>query len=352
VAEKSTEPVSGGGDVSTDSRKANGESTSRSTGVDTHEPASPEARGVASEESRADVSPDPAGPHHTGRPASEHGTTATTTKSSQARSATASRGTRAAAGSRMAMFSTPAWRRLRRAFRLYVSRAQLAGAVLLALLGFAATTQVQSVRSGDEFASADRPELIRILDGLQQRSRRLDAEIRELERAKTELLSGADRTRTAVEQAQERAEVLGILAGTLPAEGPGIRLTITDSRSAVTSSVVLNTIQELRDAGAEAIEINDRVRVVASSYVLDGQGGIVVDGVLLRPPYTVDAIGESRTLATAMRIPGGVVDEVAQNGGLATIVEQENVEVDSLHEPTEPRFASPVPEESAPGTGG
>jgi uncharacterized protein YlxW (UPF0749 family) len=252
----------------------------------------------------------------------------------------------------MAMFSTPAWRRLRRAFRLYVSRAQLAGAVLLALLGFAATTQVQSVRSGDEFASADRPELIRILDGLQQRSRRLDAEIRELERAKTELLSGADRTRTAVEQAQERAEVLGILAGTLPAEGPGIRLTITDSRSAVTSSVVLNTIQELRDAGAEAIEINDRVRVVASSYVLDGQGGIVVDGVLLRPPYTVDAIGESRTLATAMRIPGGVVDEVAQNGGLATIVEQENVEVDSLHEPTEPRFASPVPEESAPGTGG
>jgi uncharacterized protein YlxW (UPF0749 family) len=240
----------------------------------------------------------------------------------------------------------PAWRRLNSAFRLYISRAQVAGAALLAILGFAATIQVQALRTDDEFSGANRPQLIQMLDGLQQRTRRLEAEISELESARAELVSGADRTRAAVNQAQARAETLGILAGTLPASGPGIRLTISDTRSAVTASLVLNTIEELRDAGAESIEVNDRVRLVAGSYVLDGQGGILVDGTLIPPPYTIDAIGETRTLATAMRIPGGVVDEVGQKGGLVTVVEQSNLQIDSLHRPATPRYARPAPEET------
>jgi len=240
----------------------------------------------------------------------------------------------------------PAWHRLSRAFRLYVSRAQIAGAALLAVLGFAATIQVQALRTDDEFASANKPQLIQMLDGLQQRTRRLEAEIGELEQAKSDLVSGADRTRTAVEQAQSRAETLGILAGTLPAGGPGIRLTISDTQSAVTASLVLNTIEELRDAGAESIEVNDRVRVVAGSYVLDGQGGILVDGTLIPPPYTIDAIGETRTLATAMRIPGGVVDEVSQKGGLVAVLERPSIQIDSLHRPAAPRYARPAPENS------
>ncbi|REF34710.1 DUF881 domain-containing protein [Thermasporomyces composti] len=243
----------------------------------------------------------------------------------------------------------PAWRRLSQAFRPYVSRSQIAAAALLAILGFAATVQVQSLRTDDEFASANRPQLIQMLDGLQQRTRRLEAEISELERARAELISGADRTRTAVEQAKARAETLGILAGTLPAEGPGIRVTISDTQSAVSASLIINTIQELRDAGAEAIEINDRVRIVAGSYVLDPQGGvgIIVDGVHIRPPYSIDAIGDTRTLATAMRIPGGVVDEVNQKGGLVSVLERDNLQVTSLHEPAAPRYARPAPESTS-----
>jgi uncharacterized protein YlxW (UPF0749 family) len=240
----------------------------------------------------------------------------------------------------------PAWRRLNSAFRLYISRAQLAGAALLAILGFAATIQVQALRTDDEFSSANKPQLIQMLDGLQQRTRRLQTEIGELEAARAELVSGADRTRAAVDQAQARAETLGILAGTLQASGPGIRLTISDTRSAVTASLVLNTIEELRDAGAESIEINDRVRLVAGSYVLDSQGGILVDGRLIPPPYTIDAIGETGTLATAMQIPGGVIDEVSQKGGQATVLKQSNIQIESLSRPAAPRHAQPAPEKT------
>jgi uncharacterized protein YlxW (UPF0749 family) len=222
------------------------------------------------------------------------------------------------------------------------------GAVLLALLGFAATVQVQALRTtDDEFASANRPQLIQMLDGLQQRARRLEAEISELEQARSELMSGADSTRTAIEQARARAETLGILAGTLPATGPGIRITISDSQSAVDASLILNAIQELRDAGAEAIEVNDRIRLVAGSFVLNGQGGILVDGTLVVPPYTIDAIGDTQTLATAMRIPGGVVDEVTQKGGLVAVLERQSIAVESLRKPAAPRYARPAPEDTS-----
>jgi uncharacterized protein YlxW (UPF0749 family) len=239
-----------------------------------------------------------------------------------------------------------AWRRLGGAFRPYVSRAQIAGAALLAVLGFAATIQVQALRTTDEFSTADQSQLVQILDGLQQRTRRLESDISELQQAKSELVSGADRSRTAVEQAQSRAQTLGILAGTLPATGPGIRLTISDNQASVDASLVLNTIEELRDAGAESIEVNDRVRVVAASYFLNGQGGIIVDNKLIPPPYTIDAIGDTRTLATAMRIPGGVVDEVAQKGGLVTVLERQTVQINSLHNVTSPRYARPAPEKT------
>src|SRR5690606_21266055 len=131
---------------------------------------------------------------------------------------------------------------------------------------------------------ASRPQLIQILDGLNQRSQRLRDEINELEDARASLLSGSQGSDTALEQAEKREETLGILAGTLPATGPGVTIIITDTRTAVPASLMLNAIQELRDAGAEAIELNDRVRVVANSYVLDGRGGIVIDGVTLKPP--------------------------------------------------------------------
>ena len=55
--------------------------------------------------------------------------------------------------------------------------------------------------------------------------------------------------------------MLGILAGTKPAEGPGISLRIDDPRSQVDAAQVLDTIEELRDAGAEAIQLGN-VRVM------------------------------------------------------------------------------------------
>lgn len=237
-----------------------------------------------------------------------------------------------------------AWQRLRRAFGWRRSRAQIAAAVLLAMLGFAASVQVQAVRADNDYSSSSRTELVQYLDTLQNHSERLEDQISELERNRSNLVSGANRTKEAVEQAQERVRMLGILAGTLPAHGPGIRLTLPDTPTPVTAGDVINAIEELRDAGAEAIEINDRVRIVAGSYILDDKEEVAlqVDGTLLRPPYVIDAIGDPEALGKAMTIPGGVSDKITELGGQAEIDRRQNIQIESLHTEKKPEYAEPA----------
>jgi uncharacterized protein YlxW (UPF0749 family) len=224
------------------------------------------------------------------------------------------------------------WARLKRAMLRRSGRSQVAAGAILGLLGFMTVLQLQVQSTDDNYSTATRPQLIQILDGLGQRSSRLQDEVAQLEAEKRQLQSGADSSRAATEQAQKRADALGILAGTVEATGPGIHLTITNVNGSVVSALLLNTVQELRDAGAEALEINDKVRITASTAFVDGgaKGGVLVDAVRLNGPFKLDVIGDPSTLETAMRIPGGVEDEVKQQGGVVSVSRTDDVEVTSL----------------------
>ncbi|MGE5720209.1 MAG: DUF881 domain-containing protein, partial [Nocardioidaceae bacterium] len=98
------------------------------------------------------------------------------------------------------------------------------------------------------------------------------------------------------------------------------------------------------DSGAEAIEINDTVRVVAQTALVDGEGGIVVDGTQLTPPYTLEVIGEPHTLERALNIYGGFVATVERPpiSGKVDIEQSQNVEVATLAEPWQPEYAEPA----------
>ncbi len=141
--------------------------------------------------------------------------------------------------------------------------------------------------------------------------------------------------------------MLGILAGTLPAEGEGITLQITDPQAAVDAAQLLDTVQELRDAGAEAIQIGS-VRVVASTSFVDvdttingAEAGVVVDGTTLRPPFTFTAIGQPDTLDTALDIPGGVLETLRQGGAHGTVRTGKELKVTAIHQVSPPKFAVP-----------
>lgn len=223
-------------------------------------------------------------------------------------------------------------------------KSQLLVAVLLALLGFAAAAQIRLTHQDGNYAGQRREDLIVLLDSLSAASDRAQTQINELERTRGDLLSSSQRREAALQEAHDRLAVLGILAGTLAAEGPGVRVTVTDPSGAVTAASILNGIEELRDAGAEAIEVNDRVRVVAATSFTERDGVIAVDGQQLRPPYVIDAVGASHTLSEAVIFRGGFADEVSQLGGKVAVAAADVVRITSLHPVDPPEYSQPTDE--------
>jgi len=227
------------------------------------------------------------------------------------------------------------------------TKANALAALLATLLGFAVATQVRQNQSlGLE--SLRQSELVNILDNATLLSSRLDQNVRELQVTRDQLVSGSTSGAAAVKAAQERIDALGILAGTARAHGPGVRMTITDPSGKMTAPVLLDAIQELRDAGAEAIQVNN-VRIVANSYFSQGASGVEIDGKSLLEPYTITAIGDPATMSSAMEIPGGLSENVRQLGATIKIAQEKELTVGALRPLSAPRYARPVPP-SAPTT--
>ena len=233
------------------------------------------------------------------------------------------------------------WHRLRRSLRPRANRAQLMAALLCALLGFAVVVQVRQTR-GDGLSALRQSDLVRILDETTQRTTQLEREAAALERTRQKLLTGSDQQQAALDAATLAATSLGILSGRLPAEGPGIEITISEPSGSVAALTLFNVLEELRNAGAEAIQVNDQ-RLVASSYFVDTPDGVEVHGVLIDPPYRWIAIGDPLAMGPALEIPGGALAAVRTDGGRGTSVARERVEVSATREIPAPEFATPAP---------
>jgi uncharacterized protein YlxW (UPF0749 family) len=243
--------------------------------------------------------------------------------------------------------SSAAWRRLRAGVGKRPGRFQVLAAVLLFLLGFAVVTQARQTSEAG-LSTLRETELVRLLDGVSERRQRLEEEALELQAQREALLTSSDTSAEAERAARERLAVYSILAGTVPAQGPGITMVITDrGERTVQAPFMLDALQELRDAGAEAVQIGD-VRVVASTSFADPPdgNGIVIDGTVVRSPYTVRAIGDPDVLEPALRIPGGVVPQLERREDAVTVTEFDLVLVDALRVVTAPEYARPAqPEE-------
>ncbi len=232
-------------------------------------------------------------------------------------------------------------RGLGRAMRPRASRSQVMVGVLCALLGFALVVQVSQTQE-DQLSSLRQSDLVRLLDDVTQRSGELEDQVSSLEATRDELQSGSGRERAALELAEQQAETLGILSGRLPAEGPGVQIEVVEGAEPLKAFGLFNVLEELRNAGAEAMEVNG-VRLVASSYFEDTSDGVVVDGQVISSPYRWTAIGDPSTLETALEIPGGAMASLRADGARTTVTQQDQAEVTATVEPRAPRYATPVP---------
>jgi uncharacterized protein YlxW (UPF0749 family) len=214
--------------------------------------------------------------------------------------------------------------------------------VLLAVLGFAAITQVRTNNTDDTYAGYREQDLVDALSALTGTSQRAQSQINQLETTRDRLEQNQQAQQAAIETAQKQAEELSILAGWVPATGPGIRLTVTEGPRPVEVTMVLDTIEELRSAGAEAMQVNGKVRLVAQTAIEPAPGGLRIDGTLVTSPYVLDAIGDPHTLHGALELVDGPIAQFREEAGATVHVDElDSLDISAVRKPTTPQYAQP-----------
>jgi uncharacterized protein YlxW (UPF0749 family) len=210
------------------------------------------------------------------------------------------------------------------------SRAQAIVGVLLAVLGFSAVVQVNNNEQDNTYAGLREQDLIEILNALTGTAERARREVDRLERTRDQLQSESTSREAALKDTQDRVKTLNIIAGLVPVKGPGIRIRIDEAEGRVTLNSLLDLVQELRTADAEAMEFNDTHRLAAQSAFDTTTGGIELDGELLEPPYIIDVIGEPHALYSALTFGSGPIEQLEFDGATVQVTELDSLVVESV----------------------
>ena len=157
------------------------------------------------------------------------------------------------------------------------------------------------------------------------------AKINENQNMINEYKSNENQKEDSAKLLDEELKKSNMLLGLTDVEGEGVEITLTDNNYLpFTSENLLDLVNELRYAGAEAISINDN-RVINLTDIATVNGTfIVMDGgsVRLSAPYTVKAIGDKKYLSSTLNVKNtGFVDLMKANGLGVDVVEKDNVKI-------------------------
>lgn len=241
-------------------------------------------------------------------------------------------------------------RRLAAALRPRATRGQLLAGGLCAALGFALVVQLQATQESG-LAQLREADLVRVVDDLGDQRQRLSGELSELQETQRALEAEGTQREEALRSAQEAQEAQALLAGTVPAVGPGITVSVLDPDGRLAARLLIYTVQELRDAGAEVLSVGD-ARVVASTSFVDTADGVEVDGLPVTSPFTVRAIGDPARLEATTGIPGGVLDVLENQGATVLVQRQEEVRITAVADAPQAQVAELDPEPPERGDGG
>jgi uncharacterized protein YlxW (UPF0749 family) len=217
--------------------------------------------------------------------------------------------------------------------------------LLMTVLGIGLAAQVR-VNDNEDYLDSARPaDLLVVLDNLGRREAAIREDIATLQNTLTTLQNESGGSGAALAEARAELDALSIQVGAVAATGPGVVVMVTDPRNGVGSEVLVDAVQELRAAGAEAIQIagatGEPVRIGIDSWIAGPAGNTVVDGRETKAPFVITAIGDPPTLSAALDIPGGVVDTVARNGGECSVSQSQQVTVSALRDPRSRQYAQP-----------
>jgi uncharacterized protein YlxW (UPF0749 family) len=195
-------------------------------------------------------------------------------------------------------------------------RNQLSLAIVAFLLGGLIVVQLRSQEAGNGLDQLTPTELTVLVGNLNTRNDQLRAEIATTQAELSALQASDSRGDTSVGQLQSDLTKVRAWTGLDPVSGPGVRITVTGGIDAPSVQALVN---ELRNAGAEAIAVND-LRVEPNSVVNGPIDGLLIGSTSLGDPFQVSAIGNPETLTGSLTRAGGIVAQLAATAPSAQLI--------------------------------
>ena len=193
-------------------------------------------------------------------------------------------------------------------------------AVLVVLVGMAWITPT-TFRTRAQFLSPDQVgRLEASLVGVPNETKSLQSEVNTLREQLTKLQNAMGSKTQEAQVINEQLQEYKVFAGLTEVEGPGIVITLRDATRTASPNVadsdlaihdvdVIKVVNELWNAGAEAISVNNQRMTVGSNVRCVGSV-VFVDAVRVAPPITIRAIGDPQTMEGGMNLPLSVLDEI------------------------------------------
>lgn len=178
------------------------------------------------------------------------------------------------------------------------TRPRVAAAAMIATFGVMVTIAAVQTSRNAPAEDAGRARLITQVQAGRERLARKSERISTLRDRIGVLETQQTRGDTALQTAQDEVEQIQVRTGGVPVRGPGIRLTVDDPEQGVErirKEDLFLLINGLWAAGAEAVSLNGH-RLGELTSINNSDVAINVDSSALIPPYTLEAIGDGRTL--------------------------------------------------------
>lgn len=194
-------------------------------------------------------------------------------------------------------------------------RSQLTVAAVAFILGLLVVVQLRTQTGGSALEAVSTQNLTTLVANLNSQNDRLRSEIGTLQGQLGELRADRATGATSVDQIASDLARIRAWTGLDAVSGRGVMITVGGR---IEAAAVEDLINELRNAGAEAIAIED-FRVVAGTTVSGQPGSLDVDGFVLGDPFRIRVIGTPETLVGSLTRAGGIVAQLAATDPSATL---------------------------------
>jgi uncharacterized protein YlxW (UPF0749 family) len=184
--------------------------------------------------------------------------------------------------------------------------AQLSLFVVAMLIGVLGVGQLNSQARPTEISSLSAQDLSTLIETLTTRNRELRTGLADIREQLREYEVSGPQGQSALQVSREDLRRITAFGGLAAVDGQGIVMEVNGDLDAIALNDLVN---ELRNAGAEAIAVDD-VRITARSVATQGPRALEIDGVDVGRRFVLRAIGSPDGLLGAMERPGGIISQL------------------------------------------